>query len=1401
MKRKAISIPLLILFLSICLSNAHAKPVDTLVAKHVALNFMAAKTQNPSRSTPTAQLIYTGTYQSSSTSRSANCFYIFSTSNGFVIVSADDRIEPILGYSTEGRIDLHGMPVNMEEILDGYTQEIKLFLQNATPEPNAATEKWRHLADNTYMIHEKAAVIGPLLKTRWNQSSPYNLHCPDSNGQGQHALTGCVATAMAQIIRYWEYPAQGVGTKTYTCNNASSSNNYYGDYGTLTANFGIGSYNYNYMPEVIDNNSSSAQINAVARLSYHCGVSVQMTYGIYASAASTSLAVNALSNYFKYSTTYNTLTPEFKSKSNYSDADWENLIKSELNAWRPVIYSGSGTGGHAFICDGYDNQGYYHFNWGWGGYLDGYFLLTALTPTGHNYTLDQAAIFYIQGRTPLIRTSSDELSFIAPIGNHSNSQILSLCGVALSNNIVASVPAGFQISTDNIQYGNSLTLGTGVSQVYIRYAPTIATIGVENAVLTLSSGSTTKTIALTGRTYDLDCNPPQNLQGSAELQDVQLSWQAPTQDIHTYTFSLDSSVNYGRRVGFGVTIYTMVNRLCEPELIPYHQKLLKKISFYVIPASYTSYKIVVYRGGKYQNGGYSEGTLVLEQSANITSSGWNTVTLNSPVVIDAEQELWYGVLLNCPSNAMPIPVGTNPAIVGQGDLVRINGSWLKLSNFNGYEYNIPFKISIEDSPAAITNYTIERNNTPVGTTTGTQFHEQQNTSGAYTYNVTANWDNGCSATSEDIVITVATDCIATTGDTTASVCNSFDWYEHSNITNSGNYSHTIVNGNANGCDSIVTLHLTVNQAVTANISATACENYTWNGQTYTQSGNYTKTFTAANGCDSVVTLHLTINHTVTANISATACENYTWNGQTYTQSGNYTQTFTAANGCDSVVTLHLTINHAVTSNISATACESYSWNGQTYTQSGHYTQTFTAANGCDSVVTLHLTINHAVTANISASACESYTWNGQTYTQSGNYTQTFTAANGCDSVVTLHLTINHAMTASISDTACESYSWNGQTYTQSGLYTQTFTAANGCDSVVTLHLTINHAVTSNISATACENYIWNGQTYTQSGHYTQTFTAANGCDSVVTLHLTINHAVTSNISATACESYTWNGQTYTQSGNYTQTFTADNGCDSVVTLHLTINQNYYIPENITVTQGSLPYLWHGRAFYESATAYDSLTSGAGCDSVHFLNLTVTPFNIVEDEPIAFCLGDSQTWRGRTLTQAGEYRDTVLTENTIYTVVVTVNPTYAVDTTVTITTNDLPYHFVSGQIDTTFEEGTPDLSTLSFHLSTLQGCDSIITLHLTIVTGIAQHPMEQTLRAFPNPTSGLLTVTGDTDFTQLQLFDAYGRKIGTYSVEDNQIEIDLHGLANGVYFIKAMRHKQMIGTLRIIKNRL
>ncbi|MBQ2352159.1 MAG: T9SS type A sorting domain-containing protein, partial [Bacteroidales bacterium] len=151
--------------------------------------------------------------------------------------------------------------------------------------------------------------------------------------------------------------------------------------------------------------------------------------------------------------------------------------------------------------------------------------------------------------------------------------------------------------------------------------------------------------------------------------------------------------------------------------------------------------------------------------------------------------------------------------------------------------------------------------------------------------------------------------------------------------------------------------------------------------------------------------HLTINHPTTAEFAVSACDSYEWNGETYTESGDYERTYTLASGCDSVVTLHLTINQPVAELVEAEACNLYVWNGTTYTESGTYTGTFTAANGCDSVVTLHLTINESVTYEFDTTANESFVWNGETFTETGDYTQAFTAANGCDSIVTLHLNV------------------------------------------------------------------------------------------------------------------------------------------------------------------------------------------------------------------------------------------------------------------------------------------------------------------------------------------------------------------------------------------------------------
>jgi hypothetical protein len=209
----------------------------------------------------------------------------------------------------------------------------------------------------------------------------------------------------------------------------------------------------------------------------------------------------------------------------------------------------------------------------------------------------------------------------------------------------------------------------------------------------------------------------------------------------------------------------------------------------------------------------------------------------------------------------------------------------------------------------------------------------------------------------------------------------------------------------------------------SSLSATACSSYTWaeNGTTYTTSGAYNDTLTNVSGCDSIITLNLTINLPTTSNLSAIACTGYTWaeNGMTYSTSGSYNDTIPNAAGCDSIITLNLTINQSTSSSVNEIACGSYPWaqNGVTYFVSGSYHDTIQNANGCDSIITLNLTVNPITSSSETVSACDSYTWNanGVTYTTSGQHTAALTSGAGCDSVITLNLTIVPTPTAIATD--------------------------------------------------------------------------------------------------------------------------------------------------------------------------------------------------------------------------------------------------------------------------------------------------------------------------------------------------------------------------------------------------
>lgn len=359
MKRTLLLTSLLNLFV-LWLFAAH---VDEQTARTVGGNFLSTLATANDRSPNELQLVFrSGT--DGSMDEEVTFFYVFQDDEGFVIVSGDDRSMPILAYSDQGEFDAHDIPPSARKWLEGYKVQLRDLISNDADQAEEIADQWERFAHGTVGSDSRAAV-NPLVDTRWNQSPYYNALCPSSS------VTGCVATAMAQIMKYWDYPSNGSGFHSYN----------HSTYGTLSANFGSTTYQWSSMP----NNVNSSN-NAVATLMYHCGVSVDMDYSPQVSGAYVITAQSpvqhcseyALKNYFGYDPSMQGVV-----RSGYNDNQWINLLKGELDASRPILYAGFGSGGgHAFVCDGYDNNNFFHFNWGWGGAYDGFFSINALNPSG-----------------------------------------------------------------------------------------------------------------------------------------------------------------------------------------------------------------------------------------------------------------------------------------------------------------------------------------------------------------------------------------------------------------------------------------------------------------------------------------------------------------------------------------------------------------------------------------------------------------------------------------------------------------------------------------------------------------------------------------------------------------------------------------------------------------------------------------------------------------------------------------------------------------------------------------------------------------------------------------------------------------------------------------------------------
>ena len=372
MQRKVLSICLLLLPLMLM-----AAPITQEQAKQKASEFMTGHPKMAKGRMLKAAKAPLKMQQA----KTAASYYVFNVGEqeGFVVVSGDDRTPAILGYAASGSFDAANIPANMQAWLQGYEDQISKLDQYPAAQTSVAS-------------HE---AIAPLIKSTWGQGAPYNLMCPIDPTNNEGSYSGCVATAMAQVMNYYKYP------EMTTAAIPAYTTDYYGFSMRAIAKTTI---DWDNMLDQYDESATEAQQQAVAQLMLLCGQSVKMDYTAYGSYTYSNYVTTALSKYFGYDKNVH-----YAIRNLYRAAEWDAIIYQELQEGRPVIYRGSSLmDGHAFIIDGYSEDGLYHVNWGWNGNYDSYFLLSVLDPyiegnntiiTPDNFNFYQEAVVGIQKPT------------------------------------------------------------------------------------------------------------------------------------------------------------------------------------------------------------------------------------------------------------------------------------------------------------------------------------------------------------------------------------------------------------------------------------------------------------------------------------------------------------------------------------------------------------------------------------------------------------------------------------------------------------------------------------------------------------------------------------------------------------------------------------------------------------------------------------------------------------------------------------------------------------------------------------------------------------------------------------------------------------------------------------------
>lgn len=625
-------------------------------------------------------------------------------------------------------------------------------------------------------------------------------------------------------------------------------------------------------------------------------------------------------------------------------------------------------------------------------------------------------------------------------------------------------------------------------------------------------------------------------------------------------------------------------------------------------------------------------------------------------------------------------------------------------------------INIIDSICASDTYTLPDNSVV-------------NTTGVYSIPYSSIY--GC-----DSIIEVDLTVLPEFNDTvTSSICNGvpFVFPDGSSTLSTGYYPFNFTT--QSGCDSIVVFDVVYSSTLYDTISATICSGQTYtmpDNSTVSSAGFHTVIINSVSGCDSSVTVDLTILNPQTTTIDTVVCSGTTYilpNGFPALWSGNFSHTIQNAFGCDSTIITNLTFQPAQSSSYSAVICEGETHvmsDGSIFSTTGNHSIVLSTIYGCDSTVTVNLTVNSVYNDTVQTGICNGnpYTLpDGSSTTSPGIYSYAYTSVHGCDSNYTVALSPNLTQVDTVFSSICDGQTYNlpgGNAVMNGGFYVDTLLASSGCDSVIITNLSILSVDTTVIDTVMCSGSVYfrpNGFPAFFGGNYTDVLTNQLGCDSVVISNLSYQSAQTTNINATICSNENYlmpDGSNVNTAGIHSVTVNSIYGCDSTITVNLFVYPAYNDTLDVIICDNEWYYLSATDSVNQPGVYFDTLTSINGCDSIQTLNLDVlnsssTQFNIT------ICDGDSiQLTSGNYVHTSGVYIDTLISQNGCD-AIITTNLEVFFESTDTLT-----QYFCAG--DTYTLSNGQIINSPGFYstiTSSFNGCDSILVIDLQYSSGVGQ----------------------------------------------------------------------------------